>query len=117
MNVCILSGWLMNNALAPKTESHALFFTLVTKFGYDKAARRNLITGVRCVMFDPSPEIEKLLVEKGKKLAVETEGYVRFWRYNAKGGCKLEAEVVVKNDSFTVWRRFQGRASQKGGSP
>ena len=53
-----------------------------------------------CVLFNPSPDLEKTLSSGGEGLRVELQGRVSTWGGENNGG-KSNAEVVVFNRSLT----------------
>ena len=102
MNLCALAGRLVRHAVVKGTEKKVLLFTLATKCGYDETERKDRITQVPCVVFNPSPELETALVNDGKDTYLELEGRVSTSSYETNGERKYTTEVVVFNRSITV---------------
>ncbi len=119
MNVCTLSGKLVDNAVVNGAEFKALFFTVLTKYGYNTTEKKDRVAYVPCVMWNPNQEIEKLLVENGKGLWIEVEGRVARSSYEENGQRKFNTEVVVKNRTLNVLKRNgtgHGESIEKGAS-
>ncbi len=102
MNVCILSGKIVKNALARGSDPKTLTFTLESKYGYNENEKRDRVAFVPCVLFKPEPEVEALLTTQGEGLFVELEGRLSGANPDANGGRKFNTEVIVKNRTFTV---------------
>lgn len=102
MNVCILSGKVLKNAVVKGAEPKTLTFTLESKYGYNENEKKDRVAFVPCVMFNPEPEVEALLTTQGQGLFVELEGRLSGSNPDANGGRKFGTEVIVKNRTFTV---------------
>ena len=102
MNTCNLSGKLARNAIVSGTGDKVLVFTLATKYGYNATEKKDRISYVPCVLFNPAPEIETLLSEKGKGVFIECEGRVSSSSYEADGERKFKTEVIVRNGTLSV---------------
>ena len=102
MNVCLLSGRLLKNAVVRGTEPKALTFTLETKYGFNESEGSDRITYVPCVLFNPAREIEVLLTTQGQALFVELEGRINGSHPEANGGRKFNSEVIVRNKTLTI---------------
>ncbi len=102
MNVCILSGRLVRNAVG--NQEKALAFTLATRYGFDPTDGKERVAFVPCVMFNPPKELVELLTNKGKGLLVELEGRVSNSSYEADGERKYKTDVIVKNGTFSLMK-------------
>ena len=102
MNVCILSGKVLKNALVKGTDPKTLTFTLESKYGYNENEKKDRTAFLPCVIFNPEPEVEALLSTQGQGLFVELEGRLSGSNPDANGGRKFGTEVIVKNRTFTV---------------
>jgi len=102
MNVCILSGKIVNNATVKGAEPKTLTFTLESRYGYNESEKKDRVAYVPCVLFNPEPEVESLLTTKGQGLFVVVEGRLSGSSPDANGARKFGTEVIVKNRSLTV---------------
>jgi len=100
MNVCILSGRLVRNAVG--NQEKAMVFTLATPYGFDQSEGKERVAYVPCVMFNPPKDLVELLTTKGKGLMVELEGRVANSSYEADGERRFKTDVVVRNGSFAL---------------
>ena len=100
MNVCILSGRLVRNAVG--NQEKALAFTLATKYGFDPSEGKERVAFVPCVMFNPPKDLAEMLATKGKGLLVELEGRVSNSSYEADGERRFKTDVIVRNGTFTL---------------
>jgi len=100
MNVCIVSGRLLKNAVARGTEPKTLTFTLENRYGSNGSEGSDKVTYVPCVMFNPTPEIEALLTTQGQNLQVELEG--RIMGSNPEKERRFNTEVIVRNKSLAI---------------
>lgn len=101
MNVCILSGRLVRNAITSGTNEKALLFTVATKYGFNASEKKERIAFVPCVLFDPSKELVDLFKEKGKGLRIECEGRVANSRFEVNGEVRYKTDVILRNGSLT----------------
>ena len=101
MNTCILSGHLANNAVVKGSETKVLWFVLETRQNGD-GQKKDRVSNVPCVMFNPSKEVEELLSTSGKGIPVELQGRVQSSSYEAKGERRLNTEVIVFNHTFSI---------------
>ena len=69
-----------------------------TRDGHDDGDAKERVNQVPCVLFNPSPDLEQTLTERGEGLRVELQGRIATWGEN---GSKSGAEVVVFNRSLT----------------
>lgn len=100
MNICVISGELVNNALVRGNERRVLVFTIATKNGSGDAEAG--ISHVPCVVFNPSDELQQLLTTRGRGLVVELQGRVNASRFDASVEPRANAEVVVYSKSLKV---------------
>lgn len=100
MNVCIVSGRLLKNAVARGTEAKTLTFTIENRYGSNGGEGNDKVTYVPCVMFNPAPEIEAILTTKGQDLQVEFEG--RITGSNPEKERRFNTEVIVRNKSLMI---------------
>lgn len=105
MNICALAGRLVRNAVVKGTEKKVLLFTLATKCGYDETEQKDRITNVPCVVFNPTAELEAVLVNDGKGTYIQPEGRVSTSSYEVNDERKFTTEVVVFNRSLTVLQK------------
>ena len=98
MNICVLGGRLVRNATVKGTDRKVVRFTVETRDGHDEGETKERINQVPCVLFNPSPELEKRLTSEGEGLRVELQGRIANWGdNNGKSG----AEIVVFGYSLT----------------
>ena len=97
MNIAIVSGRLVKNAVVRGTETKVLAFTLETK-STDGEKERS--TFVPCTLFNPSAKMQTLLTQQGEGVLVELEG--RISGPNPDAEKKFGTEVIVWNRSLTI---------------
>ena len=102
MNICAIAGRLARDGVVKGTERKVLMFTVETRSGGEDGDKNERVSFVPCVVFNPSPELERKLVTEGKGLYVELEGRISSSSYEANGERKFQTEVVVFNRSITV---------------
>lgn len=95
MNRFIGSGTLPRAAKVNGTEKKAVKFTLAACYGHNPTTKRDLIAYVPCVVFEPAPDIEKLLTQDWRGTFFEVEGHVTTSKFEANGETKYSTEVVV----------------------
>jgi hypothetical protein len=100
MNICVISGELVNNALVRGKDRKVLVFTVATKNGNSDADAG--ISHVPCVVFSPSEELQQLLTTRGRGLVVELQGRVNASRFDASVEPRANAEVVVYSKSLKI---------------
>jgi hypothetical protein len=100
MNICVISGEVVNNALVRGKDRQVLVFTVATKQVNGDAAVA--ISHVPCVVFNASPELQHLLTTQGQGLIVELQGRVNASRFDANAEPHANAEVVVYSKSLRV---------------
>ena len=100
MNLCVIAGCIVRNASVKGTDRKILRFIVETRDGHDEGETKERINQVPCVLFNPSPELEKTLTSGGEGLVVELQGRVATWGGETNGG-RSGAEVVVFNRSLT----------------
>ena len=103
MNICAIAGRLARNGVVKGTEKKVLMFTVETRSGGEDGDNKNeRVSFVPCIVFNPSPELERKLVTDGKGLYVELEGRINWSSYEVNGERKFQTEVVVFNRSITI---------------
>jgi single-stranded DNA-binding protein len=102
MNICAIAGRLARNAVVKGTEKKVLMFTVETRSGGEDGDKNERVCFVPCIVFNPSPELERQLVTDGKGLHVELEGRINSSSYEVNGERKFQTEVVVFNRSITI---------------
>jgi len=98
MNLCVLAGRIVRDAVVKGGERKILRFTVETRDGHDEGETKARINQVPCVLFGPSPELEQVLLSAGEGRQVELQGRVASW--GGENG-KSNVEVVVFNRSLT----------------
>ena len=96
MNLCVIAGRIARKASVKGTDRKILRFTVETRDGHDEGEIKERVNQVPCVLFNPSPELEQTLNERGEGLRVELQGRIATWSETNSG-----AEVVVFNRSLT----------------
>lgn len=102
MNTCSISGELVRNAVCHGTNDKAMAFTVAAKYGYNAEEKKDRISFVPCVVFNPDHELVTLLTEKGKGVHLEFEGRVNSSKYDVEGQTRYKTEVVVRNGTIQV---------------
>jgi hypothetical protein len=95
MNRFIGSGTLPRAAKVNGTEKKAVKFTLAACYGHNPTTKRDLIAYVPCVVFEPAPDIEKLLTQDWRGTFFEVEGHVTTSKFEANGETKYSTDVIV----------------------
>ena len=95
MNTYIGSGRLVRNGVLAGDEKKALNFTIAARYGYDAENEKERVAYVPCVIFNPSENLAKLFVEKGKGIFVEFQGRIASSSFESKGATKYVTEIVV----------------------
>ena len=100
MNICVISGELVNHAVVRGKDRKVLAFTVATtnQNGQSEAT----ISHAPCVVFNPPAELAQLLTTRGKGLAVELQGRINASRFDEKSEPRANAEVVVYTKSIKV---------------
>ena len=104
MNLCIMSGRLIQNATVRGSKKRALSFRLATEYAYNSEKNRPYIEFVPCVIFDAPDKLEKLMVERGKGLLVELHGRLAGRSYETNGQRKFDRSVVVSKGSMKIMK-------------
>jgi single-stranded DNA-binding protein len=102
MNICLLCGRIVKNAVLKGTEPKTLSFTLETRYGYNESEKKDRMAFVPCVLFNPLPELAQMLSTQGEGLCVELEGRISGPSPEANGGRKFGTEVIVRNKSLVI---------------
>lgn len=95
MNNCNLSGRI-RNATIRGNQPRVLAFVLETRHNSNDGERKERITSIPCVIFNPESAIEKTLTTVGKDLNVEFEGRLSSSSYEVKGETRHTCEVIVR---------------------
>ena len=104
MNICVISGEIQTNAIVRGQKTKALVFTVATKQSINGEAESDaLVSHVPCVIFNPTPDIEQLLISAGKGLKIEFQGRVNASRYDANEEPRSNADVVVYAKTLKTW--------------
>ena len=100
MNICVISGELVNHAVVRGKDKKVLVFTVATKNpnGDSEAS----VSYAPCIVFNPPAELEQLLTTRGKGLAVELQGRISISRFDEKAEPRANGEVVVYTKSIRV---------------
>ena len=100
MNICVISGELVNNAVVRGKDKKVLVFTVATKNqnGDSEAS----VSHVPCIVFNPADELQQLLTTRGKGLSVELQGRVNISRFDPKAEPHAAGEVVVYTRSLCI---------------
>ena len=102
MNICAISGRLVRDAVLKGTDRKVLVFTLATQNGHDENSQKERVMHVPCVVFGPSDDLVRSLVQNGQGTYIELEGRVITSSYETNGERKFTTEVVVFNRSITL---------------
>ena len=102
MNICVLAGRLVRNAIVKGTDRKVLLFTVATSLWSDENGQTERMTHVPCVVFNPSPDLVKSLVQGGQGTYLELEGRIVTSSYESNGERKFTTEVVAFNRSITL---------------
>lgn len=103
MNIAAISGTLVQNAQARGQKARVLTFTVETR-NSNGEDEKNGSSWVPVVMFNPPPEIEEELTQKGKGLRVELQGRVNTSKFESNGETKYVTEVVCYTKSLHILR-------------
>ena len=101
MNICILSGRIAKNATTRGSEPKTLSFILETRYGVNGDEKKERVSYVPCVLFNPTPEVESLLTAQGEGQFVEFEGRVSGSNPDPNTGRRFNTEVIVRNRTLT----------------
>jgi hypothetical protein len=93
MNICVISGELVNHAVVRGNDRKVLVFTVATKA--QNGDSESTVSHVPCIMFNPPAELQQLLATRGKGLAVEFQGKVNASRFDPSAEPRANGEVVV----------------------
>jgi len=102
MNKFIGVGSLPRNAVLNGTEKKVLRFTLATRCGQNKKTKKDIWAFVPCVIFRPSENMQKLLMENSKGLLIGLEGRVNTSKFESKGITKYSTEVIADERSLRI---------------
>ncbi|MBX7255935.1 MAG: single-stranded DNA-binding protein [Candidatus Hydrogenedentes bacterium] len=100
MNVCVISGQLVNHAVVRGKDKQVLVFTVACSQQNGEA--EPVVSHVPCVVFNPSEELAQLLTTQGKGLAVELQGRVNISQFRPDDEPRSNAEVVVYTKTIKV---------------
>ena len=102
LNICAISGRLVRNAVLRGSERKVLLFTVATQLGNDDNGQKERLSHVPCVVFGPSEELQRSLVDNGQGTHIELEGRIITSNYESNGERKFTTEVVAFNRSITL---------------
>jgi single-stranded DNA-binding protein len=102
MNRFMGSGTLPRAAKVNGGEKKVVKFTLAACYGRNAQTQRDLISYVPCVVFEPAPEIEKLLAQDWKGTFFEVEGHVTTSKFEQNGETKYSTEVIVNRGGIRL---------------
>ena len=102
MNICILSGRIVQNATARGSEPRTLAFTVETRYSTNGEEKKERSAYVPCVLFNPTPEVEALLTTEGEGQWVELEGRISGSSPDSNSGRRFNTEVIVRNRSLKL---------------
>lgn len=100
MNVCVISGHVLNNAIVRGKEKKVLVFTVVTT--HQNGEGEPSASHVPCVLFNPTEELVQALTTQGKGKPIELQGRVNASRFDASAEPRSNGEVVVYNKSVKL---------------
>ena len=100
MNICVISGELVANAVVRGKDKKVLVFTVATK--NQNGGSEETASYAPCIVFNPPAALEQLLTTRGKGLAVELQGRVNASRFKPEAASSASAEVVVYTKSIKV---------------
>ena len=107
MNRFTGSGTLPRAAIVNGTEKKAVKFTLAACYGYNTQTKRDLVSYVPCVVFEPAPDIEKLLTQDWRGLFFEVEGHVSTSKFEKDGETKYSTEVIVNRSGVRIVQELE----------
>ena len=102
MNICAITGRLVRNAVSKGTDRKVLLFTVATPLGSVENGQKERVTHVPCVVFNPSEDLVRALVQNGQGTYLELEGRVLTSSYESNDEKKYSTEVVAFNRSITL---------------
>ena len=102
MNHVALAGRLVRNAVVKGSDQKVLLFTVATQLGTDDNGHKDRVAHVPCVVFGPSEELERSLVQNGQGTYIELEGRIITSSYESNGEKKYSTEVVAFIRSITL---------------
>ena len=95
MNLCILSGRLVGNAVVKNSkELKLLTFVIETTNVSNGSEKKDMVS---CVVFKPSPELEEQLTTEGDGLYIEAEGRVSSSMLKTNGEKRYNSDVIIRN--------------------
>ncbi len=102
MNVAAIAGRLVRNAVLKGNDRKVLLFTVATQLAHDDNGQKERVAHVPCVVFGPSEDLERSLVQSGQGTHIELEGRIVTSSYESNGERKFTTEVVAFNRSITL---------------
>ena len=100
MNICVISGELVNNAVVRGKDRKVLVLTVATKTQNGDSEPN--VSHVPCIIFSPPAELQELLTTRGKGLAGELQGKVNASRFDPSAGPRANAEVVIYTKTLRI---------------
>jgi hypothetical protein len=100
MNICVVSGELVNDGVVRGKDRNVLVFTVATKT--QSGDSETTVSHVPCIIFNPPAELQQLLTTRGKDLAVEFQGKVNASRFDPSAEPHANGEVVVYTKTLRI---------------
>jgi hypothetical protein len=100
MNICVISGELVANAIVRGKDRKVLVFTVATRSANGDSEAG--VSYVPCVVFSPSEVLQQRLTTGGKGVAVELQGRVSVSRFDPSAEPRANAEVVVYTKTLRI---------------
>lgn len=104
MNLAVIAGRLVRNAVVKGSDRKVLLFTVATQLGNEGSGQKERLTHVPVVVFGPSEDLERSLVENGPGTHIELEGRIVTSSYESNGERKFTTEVIAFNRSITLFK-------------
>ena len=117
MNRFIGSGTLPRAAKVNGAEKKVVKFTLASCYGYNPTTKRDLVAYVPCVIFEPAPDIEKLLSQDWRGTFFEVEGHVSTSKFEANGETKYSTEVIINRNGIRTVEELEPFPSTTSPTP
>ena len=94
MNIVVLTGRLVRNAIVHGKERQALKFTLACDSGYNAQSQKPHTDFVPCTVFGAPDKLRDLLANEGKGKAVEIQGRITTGSFEHNGTPRYVTEVI-----------------------
>ena len=102
MNVSVVTGRILRNAVLNGVEHKALKFIVVATSKSEGNDSREFNSQVPCVLFNPSEDFAQFMISEGKNRNVELTGKIVRFRYDVEGQRRYATEVVVDQKSLRI---------------